>query len=101
MERLQKCNLIPIASRSGIEQDNCDPVNCTSENANRVFNTANPKDCDVLNLNGVYHARLTLSPDEHPILIALHGICTETEAQQALQSIINIRGAGQNVRVCT
>lgn len=91
LEPLQKCNGIPIATRWRIDQDDRDPVNCTSANASSVFDASTRPGCDVLNLNGVYHTRLSLSEDESPILVALHGVCTETEAHQAIRSIINVQ----------
>lgn len=90
MNRLQKYCIIPVASASSLKQDGGTPVNDTSENADGVFNLPGPTGCGVLNLNGVFYARVSLNRDENPILVALHGICSEIEAQQALRTIVRL-----------
>lgn len=65
-------------------------MNRASDHVSSVFDSSCHSGCDVLNRDGVYYARLALGAGE-PVLIALHGISTETEARQALSSFSTLR----------
>jgi hypothetical protein len=62
-----------------------------TESIATAFNAPKAKTCGVLNRDGIFYASLKMRGTEAPLEIALHGVRSETEAQQAFKTLIQLR----------
>jgi hypothetical protein len=69
------------------------PVNNATESFATAFNTAPAYTCGVLNRDGIYYASLRMQGQDDPLEIALHGVRSESEAQQAFATLARLRQA--------
>lgn len=53
--------------------------------------TAEPVACSVSNQAGVYYAQLYVPGHIEPMMVALHGITSDSQAAQALESFARLR----------
>jgi hypothetical protein len=67
------------------------PVKDVTESLATAFNPPAAKACGVLNRDGIFYATLKMQGEEAPLEVALHGVRSETEAQQAFQTLIQLR----------
>jgi hypothetical protein len=68
-------------------------VNNATESLAPAFNAPTAYTCGVLNRNGIFYATIRMQGSDAPMEIALHGVRSETEAQQAFAALIRLRGA--------
>ena len=52
---------------------------------------AEPVACSLCNHSGVYYAQLYVPGHVEPMLVALHGVTTDSQAAQALESFARLR----------
>ena len=52
---------------------------------------AEPVACSVSNQQGVYYAQLYVPGHVEPLLVALHGVTSDSQAAQALESFARLR----------
>ena len=72
-------------------QDKGVPVNDSTESLATAFNAPKARTCGVLNRDGIFYATLKMHGEETPLEVALHGVRSETEAQQAFNTLIQLR----------
>ena len=80
-----------IARPRVIKQDTPVPVNDATESLATAFNAPKAKTCGVLNKDGIFYASLRMRGDEAPLEVALHGVRSESEAQQAFKTLLGLR----------
>lgn len=54
---------------------------------------AQPVACSVCNQSGVYYVQLYVPGHIEPMRVALHGVTTDSQAAQALESFARLRGS--------
>ena len=59
--------------------------------------TAEPVACSVSNQEGVYYAHLYVPGHVEPMLVALHGVTSDSQAAQALESFARLRSGNAGV----
>jgi hypothetical protein len=62
-----------------------------SDSLNMNFSAAEPVACSVRNQAGVYYAQLYVPGHVEPMLVALHGVTSDSQAAQALESFARLR----------
>lgn len=82
-----------IATARLFAQDKGVPVNDGTESLATAFNAPKARTCGVLNRNGIFYATLKMHGEDIPLEVALHGVRSETEAQQAFNALIQLRMA--------
>jgi hypothetical protein len=82
-----------IARSISLEQDTFVPVKDATESLATAFNAPKVNTCGVLNRDGIFYATLKMRGEERPLEIALHGVRSETEAQQAFNTLVQLRFA--------
>jgi hypothetical protein len=55
------------------------------------LSAADPVACSVSNEAGVYYAQLYVPGHVEPMLVALHGVTSDSQAAQALESFARLR----------
>ena len=68
-------------------------MNDSTESFATAFNAPKVTTCGVLNRDGIFYAALKVHGEEKPLEVALHGVRSETEAQQAFNTLIQLRMA--------
>jgi hypothetical protein len=68
-------------------------VKDATESLATAFNAPKVNACGVLNRDGIFYATLKMHGEEAPLEIALHGVRSETEAQQAFKTFLQLRQA--------
>ncbi len=58
-----------------------------------AFNAPRAYTCGVLNRDGIFYASLKMQGQEAPLEIALHGVRSESEAQVAFATLVQLRQA--------
>jgi hypothetical protein len=71
----------------------CVPLNNTTKSFAEAFNAPTVYNCGVLNRDGIFYASLRMQGQDDPLEIALHGIRSESEAQQAFATLAQLRQA--------
>jgi hypothetical protein len=66
-------------------------VKDATESLATAFDAPKVNTCGVLNRNGIFYATLKMQGEEAPLEVALHGVRSETEAQQAFQTLVQLR----------
>ena len=79
-----------IATARLFAQDKGVPVNDGTESLATAFNAPKATTCGVLNRDGIFYATLKVHGEETPLEVALHGVRSETEAQQAFNTLIQL-----------
>jgi hypothetical protein len=69
----------------------------TSEAIHRAVLTT-PEQSSVVHRDGIFYALLKCAGEEAPLLVALHGVTTEIQAAQALETLITPRGSENRLR---
>jgi hypothetical protein len=69
------------------------PVNNATESYATAFNTPSVSSCGILNRDGIFYASLCMENSDAPLEVALHGVQSEKEAQQAFQTLATLRQA--------
>ena len=64
-----------------------------SESLATAFNAPPVSACGVLNRNGIFYATLKMLGEDAPLEVALHGVRSESEAQQAFNALLQLRNA--------
>ena len=90
-----------IATGRPFEQDKDVPVKDSTESLATAFNAPKATTCGVLNRNGIFYATLKVHGEETPLEVALHGVRSETEAQEAFNTLIQLRMADCASTDCT
>ena len=90
-----------IATARLFPQDKGVPVNDGTESLATAFNAPKAMTCGVLNRDGIFYATLKMHGEEIPLEVALHGVRSETEAQQAFNTLIQLRLADCASTDCT
>jgi hypothetical protein len=90
-----------IATARLFEQDKGVPVKDSTESLATAFNAPKATTCGVLNRNGIFYATLKVHGEETPLEVALHGVRSETEAQEAFNTLIQLRMADCASTDCT
>ena len=73
----------------------------STESLATAFNAPKATTCGVLNRNGIFYATLKVHGEETPLEVALHGVRSETEAQEAFNTLIQLRMADCASTDCT
>jgi hypothetical protein len=63
------------------------------ESTDVAFDTPTAKTCGVLNRDGIFYASLRMHGEDLPWEIALHGVNSEREAQEAFATLVLLRQA--------
>ena len=80
-----------IARLLRLKQDKRVPVKDATESCATAFNAPKAKTCGVLNRNGIFYASLRVLGEDAPLEIALHGVRSEIEAQEAFRALVRLR----------
>jgi hypothetical protein len=68
-------------------------VENVTESIESGLNAPKARACGVLNRDGIFYASLRIQGQDMPLEIALHGVSSEIEAQQAFATLSNLRQA--------
>jgi hypothetical protein len=68
-------------------------VENATESIKPAFNMPKANACGVLNRGGIFYASLRMQGEEAPLEIALHGVSSEREAQEAFATLVRLRQA--------
>jgi hypothetical protein len=68
-------------------------VENVTESIDSGLNAPKASACGVLNRDGIFYASLRIHGQDLPLEIALHGVSSELEAQQAFATLSNLRQA--------
>jgi hypothetical protein len=68
-------------------------VENATESIEPAFNPPKAKACGVLNRDGIFYASLRMQGQEAPWEVALHGVSSEREAQEAFATLVRLRQA--------
>lgn len=74
-----------------MKQDTTVPVKNATESCATAFNAPKANTCGVLNRNGIYYASLKMQGADAPLEIALHGVRSEIEAEEAFRTLVQLR----------
>lgn len=85
--RSVKSHIKPVASKPKMPHNRSVPLNNPNETVSHGFNCGPHGGCGVLNRDGMFYAQLQMGGDGAPVLIALHGVSSEGQAQQALETL--------------
>lgn len=66
-------------------------VKNATESFATAFNAPTATTCGVLNRDGIFYASLKMHGQEAPMEVALHGVSSESEAQQAFAALVRLR----------
>jgi hypothetical protein len=61
-----------------------------------AFDATQVNTCGILHRDGIFYATLKIWGEELPLEVALHGVRSEQEAQQAFSTLVQLRQAQCN-----